>query len=203
MAWTKSQIITVQTYRRYAKLSDCEYRGLLEEISDCRSSKDKGLTNYHFDHVMAHLEYKLDDRIAELVVPLPEGIKLGYWRGRLPQHGEPNSRHFHGLWQLWETLKPHLPAEQQTTAYLAGIASKACKYNVRDIYAAKAWQVALTIEALKDRLHHILIHEGHPTAVLPIVAPAVPAIDPQEQRQALDHTGAGSCLHDPAFALPF
>lgn len=201
MAWTRHQIITVQKYRRWAELPDCDYRGLLEEIGGARSSKDRGLTNWHFDRVMAAIESKLAYRVEEGFVEAPAGVKLSYWRTRLPADGEANSRQMHKVWSLWELLRPHLPEADRTTKYLAAIAAKACGYHVKDVFDLKAWQAHLLTEALKDRLQYALSHDCKTTAILgtplstasgPVAAAAPAAVSP----------GAGSCLHEMS-EVPF
>jgi hypothetical protein len=162
MSWTKHQIITLQQYRRHARLPDCDYRGILKEVSGAFSSKDAGLTNWHFDQVMARVEARLEYRIHEGFVPAPAGIRLDYWRRRLPQGGEPNSRQWHRIWHLWDALREHLPPEQQTTDYLAAIAARACGYHVQDVHAIRAWQAGLLVDALRDRLHYALVRADRP-----------------------------------------
>jgi len=224
MAWTKRQIITVQTYRRMAKLPDCEYRAILAEIAGCRSSKDAGLTNFHFDRVMASIEAKLAWRVEEGFVPAPAGVKLHYWRTRLPTDGAANSRQMHKVWELWDELKPHLPEADRTDKYLAAIAGKACGYHVRDIWNLKAWQAHNLTEALKDRLHYAVApaanhravigdpHSlGSPSAGSASSVPSVPSVPSIPQSQIRNPQsapapacmGAGSCMASPDFSLPF
>lgn len=199
--WTRHQIITVQQYRRHARLNDAEYRGLLFDLCGARSSKDRGLTNWHFDHFMAALESKLAWRVEEEVVPAPDGIKLSYWRTRLPKDGEANSRQMHKVWALWELLRPHLQEADRTKDYLASIAAKACGYHVRDVFDLHSWQAHLLTEALKDRLQYALSHDCKTTAILgtplspasgPVAAAAPSAASP----------GAGSCIHEMS-EVPF
>ena len=204
MAWTRHQIIAVQTYRRLARLNDAEYRGLLETCAGARSSKDAGLTCHDCEVVMAHLETVLWARVDELVVPQPPSkIARNYWRNKLPKNGEPNSRLLRKMWALWDLLKPHLPETDRNNKYLAGIATHASGWHVKDIWQAKAWQVSLTIEALKDRLQHALSHDCKTAAVLgapvspPASAPSVPSVYSVPFPQ-----GAGSCLHEMS-EVPF
>ena len=189
MAWTRSQIITVQKYRRWAGLADLEYRGLLKEITGAFSSREPHLTNWHFDNFMASIEARLAREIEEGVVPAPAGVKLCYWRARCPRDGQMNSRYKSKIDVLWAQLCPLLPDTSRTKDYLAAIATHACGYPIRDIYQVKAWQARLLIEALRDRLQHGL------------KAAAAPALASSTAPQ--NHVSAGDNLPGEDKDLPF
>jgi len=170
MSWSRHQIITVQIYRRYARLQDQEYRFLLKTHTGTTSSRDPGLTNWRFDGFMAALEARLEREIEEGVVPAPAGVKLGYWRARLPKGGAANSRYLARIEALWTELCPLLPLQSRTPEYLAGIATHACGYRVREMHDVKAWQARLVIDALRDRLQYALKHAGAQSAGEPALA---------------------------------
>jgi len=163
MAWSKpkdgraNQIGTVQMYRKAAQLPDAEYRALLFDLTDCRSSTHRALTQWHFDQVMAHLEARLWYRVDEGFVPAPTHRRFRnrmYWRRRCPKQGEMNSRQRHRIFRYWDELQPHLPESQRCLDYLRAIAEKACGYRIADFWQLKSWQANLLITALQDRLHY-------------------------------------------------
>ena len=161
MSWTRKQIVALQIYRRAAGLADGDYRALIESVCGrgVRSSRDPTLTQYEYDHVMAHIEAKLEYRIREGFVPPPPRRRirdLRYWRNRLPRKGGMNSRQRHRILALWEELRPRLPESARCMQYLAGIAEQASGYRVHDFWELRAFQAALLIEALKDRLAYAI-----------------------------------------------
>ena len=166
----RGQITTVQKYRRYCRLPDLEYRAMLKSATGAFSSREPHLTNWHFDNFMAELERRLAWLIEQGVVPAPVGVKLSYWRTRLPKDGAANGRVLDKIRRLWDQLCPLLPEAERTPAYLAAIATHACGYRVADIYEIKAWQARLLTEALKDRLTHALAKAGRAGAAEPALA---------------------------------
>lgn len=175
--WSNKQKHLVHFYARHAGLADPEYRAILYASSGCRSAKHPGLTQFHFDHVMAELERTLDWRIQEGFVerPSPAAVPdLFHWRRRLSSDGALNSRHAHTIRELWQMLCVHLPASERTPQYLAGIATKACGDRIDDVWACRAWQAGLLISALRDRLHYA-VRAGTASA-LPVAVSLLSAI---------------------------
>lgn len=151
--WTKTQKAVLQMYRRYAGMSDGEYRQLLQEQTGCRSSTAAELTNHHYDRVMALVETRA--HLAEI-----NGLSVGkrpariadwhYWRKRVPGFGKINTRQHRMIFALWSDLQKLARDERgKTSAYLAGIIRQALGKDVRidDMSDAEAGAV---IEALKD-----------------------------------------------------
>jgi hypothetical protein len=157
VSWKNPQKGLVHKYAAAAGLADAEYRHLLYEVTGCRSARHPALTQHDFDHVMARLEALLAYRIAEGFVARPPSSKISdlvYWRRRLPSVGDQNSRQAFRIRQLWDMLRPHLPEPQQTDAYLAGMASRACGIHIESVWHLRRWQAAALIDALRDRLHY-------------------------------------------------
>lgn len=164
MAWTNHQKALLQLYRRSARLPDLPYRGLLHEVAGVRTSTHRGLTQYHYDQVMARIEGLLDCRIAEGLCPPPASPRIAnlhYWRNRLPRVGAANTRQIHRLYDLWRTLRPILPDNQRTDGYLLAVASRACGSPIAALTSLTASQAGLLLEALKDRLAHALAHHAN------------------------------------------
>jgi len=158
MPWSRKQIIKVQIYRRAAGLAEGEYRHLLKTHVGTFSSREKCLTQWHFDIFMPVMELKVDEQIhqATPAKPLPKQISnLHYWRSRCPKDGGMTTRQRHKIFAVWKQLEPLLPEKvQQSTAYMAQVAQQATGYRIGDFWGMKAWQANLLIEALKDRLRH-------------------------------------------------
>jgi len=157
----------VHLYKDAATLSDPDYRQVLGEISGCQSAKHPGLTQWHFDQVMAHLEGLLHYRIQEGIVSPPDRRRISnlfHWRRRLPTGGGLNSRQANRIRELWTDLVPYLPDAERTDNYLTGIAAKATGYRCADVWHLKAWQAGLLIDALRDRLHYAVRRGDAPAA---------------------------------------
>ena len=157
MAWSTQQIQQVKRYQRWAKIGDEEYRNRLQKLSGCgaRSSTVESLSQGDFDLFMAHLETVLARNVAEAVCSKPAGIRLDYWRSRLPQAGRPNTRQIHEIYKLWDELKIYLPSDVRTPDELHAIAGKAIGQSVTAISGDNgptAKECVAIIEALRDRL---------------------------------------------------
>ena len=158
MAWTARQKQLVHQYARWAQLPVQEYRALLEQVSGCASSAHPALTQYHFDQFMARIETVLDYRVQEQIVPLPSAWRSrSYWRNRLPEDGQANSRQIHEIYDWWYKLQPYMPQDRRNAGYLRALAARACRVKwvgaITDLTGKQAGQV---IEALKDRLRWAL-----------------------------------------------
>ena len=68
----RSQVITIQKYKRWARIDDATYRDILQRAAGVNSSKF--LTQRQFDVVMSWLEALLWDRADAGLVPAPVGL---------------------------------------------------------------------------------------------------------------------------------
>ena len=156
----RSQVITIQKYKRWARLDDATYRDLLQRAAGVNSSKF--LNQRQFDVVMSWLEALLWDRVDAGLVPAPAGMVRDYWRNKAPDSGMINSRMRWKLNNLWALLTDYLPTEERTEAYLAGICEKACGRELAGLLheGCIQWErlpqsaALLALEAMKDRLKH-------------------------------------------------
>jgi hypothetical protein len=161
--WTNLQKGIVKSYQRYAGMDDVTYRTLLHEATGATSSRDRHLTQFHFDAFMPTLEIRahLADTNGVTVGRRPPKLTDWYhWRHRAPARGKANSRELYRIARLWETLSPCLPESQRTHDYLCGIAAHAVGHQVEHLHELTVAQAGSLIEALKDRLAHALRRAG-------------------------------------------
>lgn len=161
--WSKAQKAVVKQYQRYAGLPDPDYRALLHEYTGATSSRDRHLSQFHFDAFMPALEVRA--HLAEC-----NGLAVGrrpaklanwyYWRRRAPGRGKATSRE---IWRitngertgLWDLLQPSLEGHQRTHEYLCGIAEKAVGHEVAHLHELTVGEAGHVIEALRDRLRYV------------------------------------------------
>lgn len=169
----RKQLYWIHQYKRWAGLTDPEYRGLLTRAAGVRSAAD--LDNRGFDRVMPALESALWHRVDEGLVPEPEHdgrLARDYWRRRAPAKGMCNTRLRWEVLQFWAQLVEMLPPDSRHDRYLAGILAKSAGSgdgaDLLDPSGSIAWERVpsrsawLTVEALKDRIAHAITQEGLP-----------------------------------------
>ena len=153
----------IKRYQRMAGLCDHDYRDLLARTTGARSCTRIGQDQ--FDRAMAALESILWLRVDASLAPRPTlDIARWYWRQRCPADGMINSRLKWKLERWWGLLSDYLTEEERTPAYLAGIIHQASGVPM-DIMLGGGrllWEripaeaARLTLEALKDRLRHVV-----------------------------------------------
>ncbi|MCX7009662.1 MAG: DUF1018 domain-containing protein [Kiritimatiellaeota bacterium] len=156
----RGQVITVQKYKRWAKLDEPTYRDLLDRAAGVGSSKF--LSQRQFDTVMSWIEALLWDRVDAGAVPAPAGVQRFYWRHKAPASGMMNSRLRWKMERWWGMLADYLPEAERNADYLAGIIRKACGHPLETIVheGCMQWEqipqsaAVLALEAIKDRLRH-------------------------------------------------
>lgn len=153
--WKARQIDKFRQYAKFAGMSLTEGRIFLSKVLNVAiQEEDPSLNQQHFDLVMAELETELELRISQgQASPVPEYIKLTYWRNRKPRAGESNTRETHKVWEVWYELQKWLDEDHRNEAYLLGIASQCCRKRITDIGHMSARESWFVIEALKGRLH--------------------------------------------------
>lgn len=194
MAWYAKHKATIKRYQRFARLSDADYRELLQNTVGVMSSTDGRLTNRDFDQAMAAIEAVLDYRVKEGFIPAPVGINLGHWRRRLPKAGMADTRQIHEINDWWYKLQPFLPQDKRTTDYRNAIIAKSCGCRIDHLSELKSWQTGLAIEALKDRLRWALkqqplqglSHVEARAADLPV--PPTPTVETQYDTEDADQS---------------
>lgn len=155
MAWSKDQIWLIKSYQRWAKVDDAEYRGIMAPFSADRTSKDPGLTNYHFDMVVRTLESRMEVALEEgQISRLPDKICDLYFFRRLPCRHEADSRQEDFVMTMFQRLAPWLAPENRNESYLTAIAAMALRRHLQSWRALNKWQMSKLIEALKDRLSY-------------------------------------------------
>lgn len=141
----------IHQYARAAKLTDAEYRDILEFESGKRSTADPEFTHTDTDHVLVALETVLWERIRKGVVRQPKQIRNEFhFRHKYGGAADTASpRQLHRIDQLWCQLSEFL--ETSTPDYLMGITFKATGVANRPGQLTRH-QAAQLIQALKDRL---------------------------------------------------
>lgn len=160
--WHPDQIKVVHIYASQARLTDPEYRSLLQAYTcldwshaGAITSKDRRLTQLDFDRFIVELERLLWQRVDAGRAAPPTGrySHRDYWAHRCGALGMMSSRQRHRLEILWADLRASLGLPD-TDAYLDGIARHATDGTLahwREADSAQAWRL---IEALSDRLRH-------------------------------------------------
>lgn len=163
MSWTNSQKGLIKSYQRYAGMADPDYRALLHQYAGATSSRDKHLTQYHFDVIMPLIETRAHLAETNGAARGRRPSKLSnwyYWRDRSPARGKASTRELWKIKQLWETLQPLLPESERGHAYVCGIAGHATGKKVEHLHELTVGQALSLIEALKDRLSHAMRRAG-------------------------------------------
>ena len=152
--WTKKQKGVVHQYSSAARLTDDEYRGILEECTGCRTAAAARLTHDDYAAVMAAIEGRLERAISEGILTLPDHGKirdLSYWRKKLPgKRGMVTSRQLRAIGLLMAELRPMFP---DNPMYIQGIIRQAIKKQ-SDVLDLTSAQASKLIDALKSRLSH-------------------------------------------------
>ena len=163
MAWTNQQKGLIKSYQRYAGMSDPDYRDLLHTYAGATSSRDRHLTQFHFDVVMPLIETRAHLAETNGLTRGRKPSKLSnwyYWRNKAPGKGQASSRELWKIEQVWKMLTPLLPESERGHAYLCGIASHATGEKISHLHTLTVSQALAVIEALKDRLAHAMRRAG-------------------------------------------
>lgn len=139
-------------YPALADIGEEERRNTMMRLANVYSTKQKALTQQHFEIIMAEFEAVLWLKVEAGTVPDPRSCrKCGrrlqrldhgvgicragherrkvyaweehYWRDRLPQAGRANTRQIHKIKQLWELLTDFLDEDLRDDKYLAKLLS--------------------------------------------------------------------------------
>ena len=160
MPWSRKQKGILAMYRRYAGWSDEHYHEQLRTHTGHPSSTDHRLTQEDYDAFMPVVE--IAGQLAETNgrakgKPPFSPMNWTRWRDRRPPDGHVNSRQARMVWGLLSELGDIEGRPDKPLLYLAGILAKAhggdwpASGSLTDLLA---WQAALVIEALKDRILH-------------------------------------------------
>jgi len=149
--WQVGQLKKFNQYRRFAKLTENEARGILHEVTGVMHEGSPALKQQQFEHVMAALETKLEEQIAAARVKLPSGVDPHYWRGRLTGSGA-TSRQLREIEDTWRTLCGFLPEDKRNQAYLHGIIAQASGRKTVNLDAMSVFVAKSAIDALKRML---------------------------------------------------
>lgn len=150
--WTTRQKAILQMYRRYSGISDEDYREMLYRESGQTSSTAFGLTNYHYDRIMALIETRAHlahvNGMGEGPVP-PKISDWRYWRKRCPSLGQINTRQRARVYELWLFAARFLDEPQRTPGYMLAVVGQANDTTFSCLDDLSEAQAQVGIEALK------------------------------------------------------
>lgn len=150
--WQDGQLRTFRKYQDFCRITAQEARELLFRVTGWNHEESPSLTCEMFERVMAELETMLEGKIGSGAATLPDGVDLGYWRGKLPG-AKITSRQVYEIELLWSKLMPYLEEEKRRTGYLLAILASACRIKyLDDVRNLASFRANRAIEALKARL---------------------------------------------------